>query len=202
VPPIPPDCRAFKPAKRERVRHALAKLLEEALRQDSKVVSIARVRAAAGGGDQNSATALLRAWRAGELSVADSWEQEEGPGGEAARDELAEALAAKDPERVRAAVASRVARGELEAAAARVVLDACAADAPAGAVPLEGELEDDDVDLERQEAMLATREAMQVAKAFDLMVSDERRARIATFVARELDQDVTEHPNLDRGGAR
>lgn len=210
MPDLPSDCRSFKPQTRERVRRAIAAAIEEVVREgDPRAVTVAKVRGH-GSGDSNATTALLRAWRGG-LSAFESWEDVQEAGAAPKRDELVEAIGAATTrqavDEVARQVAAKVAAGELDAAAGRVILEALerqvgSAPAPGGdATPGAPADELDAIDLETQRGVLATDEALEVAEAFDLMVSGERRARVMELVQRELAQDVEEHPNTDSGGA-
>lgn len=71
---IPKEVASITGAVREKVRRAIARVLEsEETRGSKKVISVAKVRAA-GQCDNHAATKLLSLWRAGALSIADSWE--------------------------------------------------------------------------------------------------------------------------------
>ena len=207
---LPSDCRSFKPATRERVRRAIAVTIEELVRTgDPRAITVAKVRGA-GSGDSNATTALLRAWRGG-LSVFEPWDDVPEAGAAPKRDELVEAIAGATTREaigeVARKVAAKVAANELDAAAGRVILEALERQAPAAgssaAAPVDAGLgnELDAIDLESQRGVLATDEGLEVAEAFDLMVSGERRARVMEFVQRELADDIEEHPNTDSGGA-
>lgn len=207
---IPPDCRRFKPATRERVRRAIATTIEGALRADKKVISVSVVMTAQGGGDQNATTALLRAWRGG-LSIADSWEDVQEAGEAPKRNELVEAITAATTREQVAAVArmvsAKVAAGELDAAAGRVILEGLERQLPPAPANASGPAEDDqgvddDVDLERQRATTATDDGLELARAFDLFVSDERRRKVMEYITAEALADVAEHPNTDAGGLK
>lgn len=196
---IPKEAAKFKGATRDKVRRGLAALLERALRDDKKAVTVAAIRGEVGG-DQNAITTCLRLWRAGEWSVADSWDDPQQPAvrqGEPAGDERAALMG-----RIRSAQTDgdrEAVVHELAALVAGRVVD------PDEAAQIRGALAEARQAAEAKRAtepppedptrlLMATEEAMQVAQAVDWIVDEARRARVVAFVQRELESDMLEHP--------
>ncbi len=216
---IPKEARKFKPETRERVRRAIAQLLEsEDHRGSKRLISVAKLVDAQGGGDRNATTTCLRLWRRGELSVADSWDDAPAPSAGTVTDDgededgygygyggpraqLMAAIRAADTDGERGAVAQEaaalVAGGLLDKDSAQAI-KGLLSDARASAVKAR-ETEPPPEDPTR--FLLASEEAMTAARAIDLMVDDERRDRVLALVAAELEADRVQHPNVDEGGA-
>lgn len=209
---------AVPPASRERVRQCLLELARE-----GSVVTTTEVQRRCGG-MRAHLVAVVAAWRGHVLDVDQPWDRLDlGRGGAPApgapagapsaqaapargggSPALAELLALIDAAttprgiaEVAQRVAHQVAAGELESAAGRIVLDALReqrqALAQARAVEPPPE--------EATSHALITREALEVAKAYDYLVCDARRARVAALVAAELQADLLEQPhNPDTAG--
>lgn len=211
---IPKEALKFKGPTREKVRRALASVIEcDEHRASTKVVSVAKLRGA-GAGDQNAATELLRLWRAGTLSIVDSWD-DPTPGSAPGTDEAAAEFARRataaraelermiraaktdgDRELVAHEVMAQLAGGLIDHEIAKEIkgqLDA-ALKAAAAKRATEPPAEDP------TKLALVSDLAMGVGRAVDLVVNDSRRERIAAFVARELEQDLDEERNVDAGG--
>ena len=186
---IPKEAEKFKGPTREKVRRAIARVLEsEETRASTKAISVTKVRGA-GAGDANATTELLRLWRAGALSVADSWDDAPATG---ASSPEASAFA----ERVREAQVTlermirEAAANPTDGARERISMEVMA--------QLAGGLIDPDIAGEIKGQLDA---ALKAAAAVDLVLDSGRRERIVAFIARELEQDLDEHPNTDQGGA-
>lgn len=209
---MPKELQKFKGPTREKIRRALAVVLEAPeVRSSTKAVSVTKLRGA-GAGDANATTELLRAWRAGQLSVAESWDDATAPspaGGEfdQRRDEARRTLegmireAAMSPtdgarEKISMEVMAQLAGGLIEEGVAKEIKGQLEAALKAAAAKRQSEPPAEDP----TRLLLASELAMKVARVVDLVVSDPRRERIASFVARELEQDLDEERNLDAGG--
>jgi hypothetical protein len=203
---IPQEARIFKGATRERVRRALVNALEGETREDKKIVSVAKLRSA-GSGDQNATTTLLRCWRAGQLSVADSWDDPAPPPAPVAapppRPDEDDGLAA----RVRGAQT----HDDLLAAGKAIALEL-----------LRGGIDEDMADslkqlltemrqsvkgraLEPKEVvenvLPVTEEAAPLVEAFEAITDDDTRARLLELVQAAVEEDRRRRPALDTGGA-
>ncbi len=209
---IPKGATKFKGATREKVRKALARVLEEdEVRASTKAVSVAKVRGA-GGGDQNAITELVRLWRAGHLSVSDSWDDapvaavQTGPAGQPrgqAADDRVNLM-----ERIRAATTD----GDREAIAQEVgALVAGGVLAPDEAAQIKGALGEARLAAEARRAnepppedptkmLLASPEALEAARALDMLVGDARRDQALSYIAAQLELDRAEFPHADEGG--
>ncbi len=198
--PLPIEALTFKPATRENVRRALAKLLEtEERRQDKKEISATKLRGA-GSGDQNATTTLLRLWRAGELSIADSWGGEERPTagtstGAQGRLDLAQRIrgATTDGEResLLHELAALVAIGDVDADEAAQIKGAMTEARQAAEARRSNEPPPEDP----TRLLLADSAAMEAARAIDLIEDEARRDRVLAFIAAELEADMAANPN-------
>lgn len=204
---IPQEARMFKGATRERVRRALASIVEPELRDDKKALSVAKLRGA-GSGDQNASTTLLRLWRAGQLSLADSWDDPPPP--------PAPARSAKaDADEGRGEDLAQLVRGaqthdDLLAAGKAValqVIDGMDPDVAARLTQLLTEMRQSVKGraLEPKEVAEAvlpvTEEAAPLLEAFEGITDDERRARVLEWVQEQAEEDRRARPSLDTGGA-
>lgn len=200
---LDPDLAAIPTDTRERLRAALVALLAEGQKVTAAVL---RERAKAGG---PAATLVARLYREGTLPpLTAPWEDEPEPGaapagaesGTATVEELLLALEhATQPSGV-AEVARLVGRlcaaGQLDHASGRVVLDAATETRRALADQRATEPPPEDP----RKMLLASPEAMQVARCVDWFVCDKRRDRVLAHVAEELEADRIEFPNTDSGG--
>lgn len=193
---------AVPPERREQIREAVA-----ALEKTGSRVSVRAVKKIAKG-DSNALALVLRAYREGLLDSSKSWgvELDQAQNGQPPSDQGAdvEQLIA----RVRTAAGpgdlvevSRLAlelsaAGTISEARARVIRDLAQEQrrAMADARLVEPPPEDP------SRYLLASEEAMQAARALDWMVCDDRRARVLTYIAEELELDRIEHPSADEGG--
>lgn len=214
---IPEEAERFSGEVRERVRQAMARQLEDAHRSDKHGLRVGDVRAAARC-EMSAASALVGLWRAGKISLADSWADPAPAGGGAgagggaagdgeAGDEGARRLAVLE-RRVRAAMtdgdrealahelAALVAAGTVPPAVAREIRGALA-DARASA---DARREHEPPPEDPTRLCLVSAAALEVARALDFIVDDARRERIAAYVASELNADMAQHPNVDMGG--
>lgn len=198
--PIPTEALTFKPATRENVRRALGKLLEtEERRQDKQSISATKLRGM-GSGDQNATTTLLRLWRAGELSIADSW-ADERPAASAptssgdARVQLAQQIrhATTDGEReaLLHELAAIVAEGDMDADEAAQIKGAMTEARQAAEARRSNEPPPEDP----TRLLLADSAAMEAARAIDLIEDESRRDRVLAFIAAELEADMAQNPN-------
>lgn len=207
---IPKELEKFKGPTREKVRHALLRTIEtQELRESTKAVSIAKVRTN-GGGDQNAITECLRAWRAGQLSMAEPWDAPavsaadavaEEDEREAARTQLAGMIERAATDGDRESVGLEIMRqlalgliGEKDGKALQALLGEVRQTA-------QKKRENEPPPEDPTRLLLASELGMKAARAVDLMVSDARRDRVLAFIAAELDADAIECPNVDRGGA-
>lgn len=210
---IPKEAEKFKGPTREKVRRAIARVLEgEETRASTKAISVTKVRGA-GAGDANATTELLRLWRAGALSVADSWDDAPAGGASSpeagafaermaqARAELERMIrAAKtdgDREQVAHEVMAQLAGGLIDHDTAKEIKGQLDAALKAAEAKRKAEPPPEDPTRLR----LASDLALKAAAAVDLVLDVGRRERIVAFIARELEQDLDEHPNTDQGGA-
>lgn len=210
---LPTDALAYKPENREKIRRAIAAVVEKAVRDaGTKLISVERVKGA-GASDQNATTKLLKLWREGALSVADSWDDRpsssgggEGDAGEPDADKQRAELAKRireagtdgDREAVLHELAAMVAAGVIGHEAANSIRGATQEARHASGAKRANEPPPEDP----TKLLLASPEAMEVARAMDLLVSDERFDRCCAFVAAEVEADLLESPNTDEGGAR
>ena len=214
MPDMPKELGKFKGATREKVRKALIRVLEaDEVRASTKAVSIAKVRGA-GGGDQNAITEIVRAWRGGELSVADSWDDQKPAAAEAGPAVMAAGGPADDRVRLMERIRAATTDGEREGIAQEVgALVAGGVLAPDEAAQIKGAMGEARLAAEARRAnepppedptrlLLASAEAMEAARAIDLIVDDERRDRLLGYVQEQLDADRVECPNADEGGGK
>ena len=206
---IPPEATKFKPANREKIRRAIARVAEDAVRPSTKLISVDKVMDA-GASDRNGATKLLRLWRDGALSVADAWDDPparpasssgDSPGEDSPREQLAkkirEAVTDGDREAVVQELAALVAAGTIPPDEAAQIKGALAEARLAADAKRSNEPPPEDP----RTLLLASPEAMQAARAIDWLVDDARRDRVLALVAAELEADRAQHPNADEGGA-
>lgn len=210
---LPKEAARITGAVREKVRRAIVAVLEcEETRGSKRAISVAKVRAA-GQCDNGAATDLLRLWRAGALSVADSWDDAPATGasspeaadlGERVREARAELermiRAAKtdgDREQVAHEVMAQLAGGLIDHDTAKEIKGQLDAALKAAEAKRKAEPPPEDPTRLR----LASELALKAAAAVDLVLDPGRRERIVAFIARELEQDMDEHPNTDQGGA-
>lgn len=207
---IPQILQKFKGATREKVRASLVRVIETmelpgakdrttTLRESTKLVSITKVRSA-GGGDQNCITECLREWRAGRLSLADSWGDPDGPTGSTERSAAGTALAERlrasktDAERseVLAEASAQAADGGIPIPLLMALTSACNAarlsDKEARAV------EPDEIDA----VLPCTQEAVPLIEAFEAITSDVRRKLVMEFATEQLAKDQAEGPQANR----
>jgi hypothetical protein len=200
---IPAEFLIFKPATRERVRRALASVVEESCRSSKDVVSITKVRGA-GSGDQNATTALLRGWREGKLSLAESWE---GPAtAPAAQSKFVSEGGSDLAELVRNAQT----HDDLLAAGKAVALQLLEGLDPERAGALKSLLTEMRQSvkgrvLEPKEVVESilpcTDEAFPLVEAFEGIEDDDARAEVLAFAQERLEADRMKRPSLDTGGA-
>ncbi len=201
---LPAELKSYKSENRERARRAIASIVEDVVRKaGTEFISVEKVMRA-GAKDRNGTTACLRAWRSGEVSVAETWA--DPPAGGHPRDSedvappaearsllarrIREAKTDGDREGVMHELAALVADGIYEPDEAREIRGPLqearqAAEAKRGNEPPP----EDPTKL-----LLASPEAMMAARALDKLVSDERFDRLLAMIAAELDADVIEHP--------
>ncbi len=164
-------------------------------------VTQAMVRAAAGVG-QNCAKAICNGYNAGEMpDVLTPWvppqRDDDGASPREALAELLGDLTDEGRERSTHEVARLVALGLLDPSEAREIrgpLDSARNSADAArknSPPPE----------DPTRFLLASSEALEAARALDLIVDDERRDRVLAIVAAELEADIVACPNVDEGGA-
>lgn len=196
---IPQEARMFKGATRERVRRAMATVLEPVLREDKKAVSVAKLRGA-GSGDQNATTAMLRLWRAGSLSIAEPWDDPApAPAPKApVSEDLAELIrAAQTHEDLLAAVKAVAleAMGGMDPEVGRLLVQLAAEMRQS----VKGKATDpkDSIDA----VLPITDEAEPLVEAFEGIEDDERRARVLEWVQAQAEEDRRKRPSLDTGGA-
>jgi len=207
---IPKILAKFKGATREKVRWALARVIEtDELRHSTKLVSITKIRSA-GGGDQNCITECLREWRAGRLSLSDSWDDgapsagtadEESARKAAARARLESMLADArndgDREMILHELSIQLAAELIEPDRAKVIQQALGEARQQAEKRRQNEAPPEDP----TKLARASDLGMKAARAVDLILSDERRERVLASLAAELEADAIENPNVDRGGA-
>lgn len=155
------------------------------------------------GGKAASASAVLKAWRAGFLDLAQPWglELERHPGtGEAAAvadllQQIRTAAGPGDLARVCQTAAELAVAGLLTDSKAKTVRDLVTEQrrALADAVKIEPPKEDP------TKILLASAEAMEAARAVDFLICDERRDRVLGMIAAELAADRAETPNVPCG---
>lgn len=201
---VPPEATKYKPENRERCRRVLVGTLEAALRNDKKVISVEKL-VDAGARDRNATTTLLRLWRSGVLTVADSW-GDEGPTAKgAAKPDDADEDRARLMERIRAASSDR---DREEIAHELAALVAGQAVAPDEAAQIRAALAEARNAAEKkravepapevERAVLAGPEAYDLIAAYEGIVSDQRRAEVLRYVLAQLEVDKAEHPNACR----
>ncbi len=197
---LPPELMKFKPENRERTRRAIAKVVEEAVRDaGTKLISVAKVRDA-GAKDNNAAQECLKAWRAG-LSIAEPWIDPPTPAKPGdlappaeARSLLAQRIRETQTDGQREAVmhelAALVLDGVVDPDEAREIRGPLQEARQAGEAKRANEPPPEDP----TKLALCSLEAAQAARALDLFVGDERRDRIMAMIAAELEADTIEHP--------
>lgn len=196
---IPQEARMFKGATRERVRRAMATVLEPVLREDKKAVSVAKLRGA-GSGDQNATTAMLRLWRAGSVSIAEPWDDPAPVAAPKApvSEDLAELIrAAQTHEDLLAAVKAVAleAMGGMDPEVGRLLVQLAAEMRQS----VKGKATDpkDSIDA----VLPITDESEPLVEAFEGIEDDERRLRVLEWVQAQAEEDRRKRPSLDTGGA-
>ena len=212
--PFPEEARHISPESLDKALIAIGRLLERAPGARSSKrggpLTVAKVRKEAGV-EIEAARFALAHWRAGDLDLEDRFDAKPPPAAPAAP-----AGDQGDPNKPCLSTMIREAKtdGDREA-----VLTECAARVPDPNDPLDEKAANSIralLDEARKAAhakrevepppedpttfLLASEEAMQAARALDWMVDDDRRARVLTYIAEELEADRTEHPNIDSGG--
>lgn len=209
MPEIPKELRHIKLETLEKIRRGAVRALEAATRERKDVITADAVRAEAGA-NANTCSAVMRLWRAGEVSFAEPFVEAAAPGSarededDKAGPELARqvraATSVEDLAKVAQEVTALVADERISIELSRALKDMIQ-EARIGRLTWAREpgaqVETDD----ERRMIMASVEAVQLARALDYMVDDARRTRVQEFVARELEQDMLEHPNVDQGGA-
>lgn len=204
---LPQEARLFKGPTRERARRALVAAIEGALRDDKKIVSVQKLKAA-GSKDQNCTTTMLRLWRGG-LSMADSWDDPATvpsvpapPPRDGSRDEEAGELVGL--------IQAAQTHDDLLAAGKAVALELLNGLDEKVAARLTGLLTEMRQSVKGRaqepkdvvEAVLpVTEEARPLVEAFEGIADDERRAQVLAWVLERAEEDRRERPSLDTGGA-
>ncbi len=207
MPEIPAELRSYKPETREKIRRGLCSALEVAAREacgrKPALFSGESVRVAAGA-DSNACNRAFKAWKAGLLSVGESWAGEES----AKRPEPAQKADASGlGERVRVAttdgdreellheLAALVADGQVDPVQAREIRGSLAEARQAADAKRANEPPPEDP----RRMLLASPQAMDAARAIDRIVDDARFDRVLAFIAAEVEADKIQHPNTDEG---
>jgi hypothetical protein len=207
--PVPPSCADIPPATRERVRLALVEL---AKRQQKLTIRGVRDEAMC---DQNSVSKILRAYRAKRMPpLFQPWDEAADPPSEdqakpgsgrspatkidpgSFAERVKEAKTDGDREQVALEAAAMVATGDLSPSASREIKGMLAEARQAAVKKRATEPPPEDP----TKLLLASAEAMEAARAIDLIVDDARRERVLAIVAAELEADLVAVPNVDEGG--
>lgn len=207
---IPQELRRYTPENRERCRRAIAAVIEPGVRGDKKAISVEKVLDA-GAKDRNGTTTMLRLWRSGALSVAESWDDPPAP--------AASTASSTDGDQIepRAQLAARIRAATTDGDRQEIVQEVAALVAaevldPDEAAQIKGAIAEARLSAEAKRVnepppedpsklRLASLEAMNAAAALDMFVDDARRDRVLALIAAELDADRLAHPNEDEGGA-
>ena len=214
---MPASCAIYKGATREKVRRALVRVLEGDEQRVSTAVVTIRTLRQAGTSDQNCTAEMLRLWRAGSVSVVDSWDDPRR--GELRADPPPVAPPASPTSTARPGLGARVRSARTDADREGILHELAALVAEGGIAPDEAAQVRAALAEARQaaeksrevapvpeeaERMLMVGEAEALAaRSLFLMVSDERRARLFALVAAEALVDAAENPNVDAlGGGR
>lgn len=172
------------------------KLTHDALRTEAQCKSVLAAK-------------VLRLYRAGQLDIFQPWDDVAGPGSRTSSAATTEALvnlerqvreARSDANREALAheLAALVAGGHIDPAVAREIRGALTEARHAADAKRQHEPPAEDP----SRLLLASAEAMQLARCLDYVASDERRARILAFATAELEADMAEAPTVDLGGVR
>jgi hypothetical protein len=194
--PIPPEVEGVPPESRERIRLAIIEV-----RDSGDTPTLRRVRAVAEV-DQGAVAIVVRAHVAGDMPpLMQPWDvgpgAADGGGSAGLVDMIRAAETDSDRERLAMEIAAMVATGDLRSDDGRVLAQLLT-NARQSAVKRR-ELEPPPEDPTK--LLLASAEAMSAARAFDLIVDDDRRDRVLAYVAAELAADRAAIPNVDEGGA-
>lgn len=197
---------------REKVRQVLLELRREGRDVTIRAV-VKRVT-----GKRDHVAQVVAAWREDLLDDAGSWERLDAPAPASVPPATAGAAASAAPApvpevadllrrvdtadtpsklgEVAQAVASLVIARQLEVAAGRLVIDACKEQRQSilTARQVEPPAEDE------RTLCLVSRDALELARAFDTIGNGRRRALLAQVAALLVDEDVDDHPNLDGAG--
>lgn len=211
---IPQFLLKFKGSTREKVRAALVRVVESAevqhasgkqlktttLRESTKLISVTKVRSA-GGGDQNAITECLREWRAGRLSLGESWGDEQerpsgGPQDAQAGSELGERLRAAKTDAERRDVIHEAMAMAADGRITDKLLQALTSALNAARLSDQAarSVEPEELD----QLLPATAEAVGLVQAYEGITSDVRRNLVAEFVAEQLAKDMAEGPQANR----
>jgi hypothetical protein len=189
---------AVSAERREQIRAAVLRLERAGKRPTNRAV-LAIV-----GGKAASASAVLKAWRAGLLDPAQPWglELERQPDtGEAAAvgdllEQIRSAAGPGDLARVCRVAAELAVAGLLTDSKAKVVRDLAQEQRRALADAIKTEPPPEDP----TRLLLASAEALEAARAVDLICCDQRRDALLAHIAEQLELDLRFNPVVDQGG--